>query len=435
MSSHKTTIVPHLTTALNGPLELLERHLLQHQLDIEAWLRQQWQKTPPPIYGSVDLRNAGFKLAPVDMNLFPAGFNNLNLDFVPLCIQAVQDTVEKCDGDINRILLLAESHTRNLFYLESLSLLHEIILKAGFDVRIGSLMDGLKTPQTIDLPSGRSVYLEPIKREGDRLMLDDFNPCFIWLNNDLSDGIPEILQGIEQEIRPPANLSWSNRLKSKHFYHYQIVAEEFAKLIDIDSWLINPLFCKCEGIDFLRREGMSCAMNNAANLLEDIQFKYDKYNIKEKPFVVVKADAGTYGMGVMTIKDPEELATMNRKQRTKMSMSKGGKAVDRIILQEGVYTFETLGETNAVAEPVVYMIGHHVVGGFYRVHEKRGVAENLNAPGMHFKPLAFAECCNNPDCHSQPGDCKNRFYAYGVIARLSLLAAAREEAEGDKDEN
>ena len=33
---------------------------------------------------SVDLRNAGFKLAPVDTNLFPGGFNNLNQDFLPL---------------------------------------------------------------------------------------------------------------------------------------------------------------------------------------------------------------------------------------------------------------------------------------------------------------------------------------------------------------
>ena len=31
---------------------------------------------------------AGFKLAPVDMNLFPAGFNNLNPAFLPLSVEA-----------------------------------------------------------------------------------------------------------------------------------------------------------------------------------------------------------------------------------------------------------------------------------------------------------------------------------------------------------
>jgi len=70
--------VPNLTTALTGPLLELEAHLLNSQAQIETWFRSQWLKTPAPFYTSVDLRNAGFKLAPVDTNLFPAGFNNLN---------------------------------------------------------------------------------------------------------------------------------------------------------------------------------------------------------------------------------------------------------------------------------------------------------------------------------------------------------------------
>jgi glutamate--cysteine ligase len=79
-----------------------------------------------------------------------------------------------------------------------------------------------------------------------------------------------------------------------------------------------------------------------------------------------------------------------------------------------------------VAEPVVYMIDRYVVGGFYRVHTERGVDENLNAPGMRFEPLAFEQCCTlpNPDC--APDDMPNRFYAYGVVARLAMLAASLE---------
>jgi glutamate--cysteine ligase len=67
---------PHLMTAMNGPWHLLEKQMLANQSKIEGWLEKQWQLTPAPVYGSVDLRNSGFKLAPVDMNLFPAGFNN-----------------------------------------------------------------------------------------------------------------------------------------------------------------------------------------------------------------------------------------------------------------------------------------------------------------------------------------------------------------------
>ena len=54
------------------------------------------------------------------------------------------------------------------------------------------------------------------------------------------------------------------------------------------------------------------------------------------------------------------------------------------------------------------------------------VNENLNAPGMHFEPLAFADSCTLPDQSAAPDAGPNRFYAYGVVARLALLAAARE---------
>ena len=420
--------VPHLTTALSGPLRHLESHLLQHQSEIETWLRNQWLKTPAPFYASVDLRNAGFKLAPVDTNLFPAGFNNLNPAFMPLCIQAMQSAMERVCPDAARIILVPESHTRNLFYLENIATLQNIISNAGFEVRIGSLIPDLEENTQFLLPSGREITMSPLKREGGKLVLTDYDPCIILLNNDLSAGIPEEFQDIDQNIVPPLDLSWAARLKSEHFAEYKAVTEEFSKLVEIDPWLINPLSRNCGEINFMKREGEDCLRKNVTNLLNDIQAKYDEYGITEEPFVIVKADAGTYGMGIMTVHNAEELLELNRKQRTKMSSAKSGKTVTRVIMQEGVYTFETWGDDQAVAEPVVYMIDHFVVGGFYRVHTERGVNENLNAPGMHFQPLAFAEPCNLPDSTKSPDADPNRFYAYGVIARLALLAAAREYA-------
>jgi glutamate--cysteine ligase len=106
--------------------------------------------------------------------------------------------------------------------------------------------------------------------------------------------------------------------------------------------------------------------------------KYKEYGIESEPFVIVKADAGTYGMGIMTVKDASELKNLNRKQRNKMAVVKEGMQVTEVIIQEGVPTFETVDE---VAEPVVYMIDRYVVGGFYRVqYRARGRDENLNAP-------------------------------------------------------
>jgi len=421
--------VPHLTTALAGPLLKLEAHLLDNQARIETWLRNQWLQTPAPFYTSVDLRNAGFKLAPVDTNLFPAGFNNLNPAFMPLCIQAMQSAIERICPDAAQVLLVPENHTRNTFYLENIATLRDIISRAGFSIRIGSMLPDLEKSAQISLPSGRSLTLEPLRRSGNKVYLENYDPCVAILNNDLSSGVPDILTGLEQRVIPPLNLGWAHRLKSAHFSQYRNVAAEFAQIVDIDPWLVDPLFRNCGEINFMKREGEDCLRKNITQLLSDIQAKYDEYNIPERPFVMVKADAGTYGMGILTVHSVDELMELNRKQRTRMSASKGGQAVSRVIMQEGVPTFETWGENQAVAEPVVYMIDHFVVGGFYRVHTGRGVNENLNAPGMYFEPLAFVEPCNNPDVNKAPDANPNRFYAYGVIARLATLAAAREYAQ------
>ena len=429
MSVEHLHAVPHLTTALSGPLHDIESHLLDNQAKIETWFRSEWLKTPAPFYASVDLRNAGFKLAPVDTNLFPAGFNNLNPALIPLCIQAVQSAIEHVCPAAAKIMIIPESHTRNLYYLESVATLQEIISKAGFEVRIGSLQPDLEQYQCINLPSGKQITLEPVQREGNRVHVNGFDPCVVLLNNDLSAGRPEVLENIEQKLLPPLEMGWSNRLKSEHFAHYRRVAGEFASMVDIDPWFIDPLFRNCGEINFMKREGEDCLRKNVTRLLTDIQQKYDEYQIDKPPFVIVKADAGTYGMGVMTVHNADELLELNRKQRTRMSASKGGQAVTQVIMQEGVYTFETWGEDQAVAEPVAYFLDHFVVGGFYRVHTGRGANENLNAPGMHFEPLAFAETCNSPDSTKAPDANPNRFYAYGVIGRLALLAAAREYAE------
>ena len=422
-------MVPHLTTALTGPLLELESRFLNAAPEIERWLRGKWQEHTPPFYGSVDLRNAGFKLAPVDMNLFPGGFNNLNADFLPLCVQAAMTAIEKICPSARSLLLIPENHTRNLFYLQNVAQLATILRLTGLDVRLGSLLPEITEPTPIALPNGQSLLLEPLVRTRYRLGLKDFDPCAILLNNDLSAGIPEVLQNLnEQFVLPPLHAGWAVRRKSNHFAAYDEVADEFAKLVGIDPWQINPYFSVCSHVNFHERQGEECLAANVDAVLTLIREKYKEYGIDETPYVVVKADAGTYGMGVMTAKSAEEVIGLNRKQRNKMSVIKEGLNVTQVIIQEGVHTFErvTKDDRAEVAEPVVYMIDRFVVGGFYRVHGGRGVDENLNAPGMHFEPLAFETSCHLPDCCQNPDAPPNRFYAYGVVARLAQLAASLE---------
>jgi len=409
-----------------GPLQTLERKILAKEKEIEKWFAAQWKQSPAPVYGSVDLRNAGFKLAPVDMNLFPAGFNNLNTAFMSFTIEAARNAIITAVPNAKKVLLLPENHTRNIFYWESVAVILKIIKGAGFEVKIGSINPEVTEPFSISLPSGVEVNVSPAEREKDILKVGNFVPDVILLNNDLSAGIPSLLTQLSQPVMPPAQLGWSQRLKSEHFQYYSNVSKEFANFIDIDDWVMSPLFRKCGEVDFMQREPDDCLTKNVAELFAEIEKKYAEYNITEKPFIIVKADAGTYGMAVMTVRSVEELQNLNRKQRTAMSKTKSGQPVTQVIVQEGVYTFETIGDSNAVAEPVVYLWGEQVVGGFYRVHKDREVDENLNSPGMHFEPLPFAKSCHTPN---EKDECQNRFYSYGVIARLSMLAAAREMLE------
>jgi len=421
-------MVPHLTTALTGPLLELERAFLDNRTEIEQWFRSQWLEYRPPFYGSTDLRNSGFKLAPVDLNLFPGGFNNLNDSFLPLCVQAAQAAIERICPDARRLLLIPENHTRNQFYLQNVAQLVSILRLTGLEVRLGSLSPEVTEVTTLELANGATLTIEPLERHGSRLGVKGFDPCAVLLNNDLSAGVPEALRNLDgQWLIPPLHAGWHSRRKSNHAAAYSRVANDFAQVIGIDPWRINPEYGVCGQINFKERTGEECLAAQVDALLARIRDKYKEYGVSDQPFVVVKADAGTYGMGVMTVKDASEVQGLNRRQRNKMAVIKEGLQVQEVIIQEGVHTFETCED--AVAEPVVYMMDHYVVGGFYRVHTERGRDENLNAPGMHFKPLAFDTCCTLPDAAQGPDAPPNRFYAYGVVARLALLAAAVEIEE------
>ncbi|MFM7483791.1 MAG: glutamate--cysteine ligase, partial [Burkholderiaceae bacterium] len=414
-------MVPHLVTALNGPLLELEKKILDATPAIERWFRLEWQEHTPPFYCSVDMRNSGFKLAPVDTNLYPGGFNNIAQEMLPLAVQAAMAAIDKYCPDARNLLLIPERHTRNTFYLQNVARLIQIFRQTGLNVRLGTLAEEIKSPTTLDLPDGGTLTLEPLVRSsnGRRLGLKNFDPCTILLNNDLSAGIPSILEGLhEQTLLPPLHAGWAIRRKTNHFAAYDEVAKKFGKLIDIDPWMVNPYFAKCGSVNFHERTGEECIAQNVDAVLAKIRKKYKEYGIKEAPFVIVKADAGTYGMGIMTVRDASEVKDLNRKQRNKMAVIKEGLEVSDVIVQEGVHSFEHINES--VAEPVVYMIDRYVIGGFYRVHAERGVDENLNSPGAHFVPLAFAQQHSLPDLGAKPGTAApNRFYMYGVVARLA----------------
>jgi len=412
-------MVPHLITALNGPINELEQRILDSMPAIERWFRLEWMEHTPPFYTSVDVRNSGFKLAPVDTNLFPCGWNNLTPEMLPLAVQAAMAAIEKICPEARNLLVVPENHTHNTFYLSNLLQLKRIFHQAGLNVRFGSLNPDIKEPTSFNVPNGEAITIEPLIRSDTRLGLKDFDPCTILLNNDLSAGIPGMLEDLhEQFLLPPLHACWSVRRKSRHFQAYEEVAKRFGKLLGMDPWLINPLYAKCGEVDFAAGVGMDSLSSNVDALLTKIRRKYKEYGINEKPFVIVKADNGNCGMGIMTVRDVKDLDLQNIKPQEGLTLTE-------VIVQEGVLTNERVND--AVAEPVVYMMDRFVVGGFYRVHAERAVDESLNAPGASFVPLAFADSSRLPQPGRKPGSSSpNRFYMYGVIARLAMLAASYE---------
>jgi glutamate--cysteine ligase len=419
-------MVPHLITALSGPINELEQRVLDSMPAIERWFRLEWMEHTPPFYASVDLRNAGFKLAPIDTNLFPGGFHNLTPQMLPLAVQAAMAAIEKICPEAKNLLLIPENDNRNSFYMANVRRLMEIFHQAGLNVRLGSLDPEITGPTMLAQPDGGELLIEPVVRHRGRVGLKGFDPCTILLNNDLSAGLPRMLSSLHQQyLLPPLHAGWTVRRKSTHFQSYEEVAKKFAKLLGMDPWLINPMVAHCGEVDFSEGAGLECVRSQADALLTKIKRKYRDYGINEKPFVIVKADNGTYGMGIMTVRDAKELDDLNQGTKLRMSVAKDGLDVEQVIIQEGVPTYERIND--AVAEPVVYMIDRYVVGGFYRVHATRGIDENLNAPGSSFVPLAFAESHQLPRAGEKPGASPpNRFYMYGVIARLALVAASYE---------
>ena len=421
-------MVPHLVTALTGPINELEQRLLDTMPAIERWFRLEWMEHTPPFYTSVDVRNAGFKLAPVDTDFYPNGWNNLSPEMLPMAVQAAMAAIEKICPEARNLLIIPENGTHNTFYLSNLAQLRRIFHMAGLNVRIGSIAANLKKSTTVELPGGESITIEPVLRHKGRIGVKDFDPCTILLNNDLAAGIPGILEDLHQQyLLPPLHASWATRRKSTHFACYEEIAKRFGKLIGIDPWLINPLYERCGEADLADSAGVATLAEHVEATLAKVRRKYKEYGIKEKPFVIVKADNSSSGMGLMTVRDAKQLPALAARS---LSLDPSQGSARQWIVQEGVLTHERMND--AVAEPVVYMMDRYVVGGFYRIHAERGIDENLSAPGSLYVPLAFGRSTQLPQLGVRPGASEpNRFYMYGVVGRLAMLAASYELEQTD----
>ncbi len=330
-----------------------------------------------PIFSSLDIRNSGFKIAHVDANLFPAGFNNLSGTGKDLLAKNVAKYLGKHFTDAKNILIYVENFTRNLKYIESINVIKESIENAGCNVRFG--IADLEEDRVLD--DGTIIH-KLVLKNGALCTLDGFVPDVIILNNDLTAGTPELLLSSKQRVVPSYTLGWHSRSKANHFRIFNTIMDDFCSKFALDPWLLSTYFEDCDNVDFKTKTGLECLAKKVDGLLARIKTKYSEYNIQSEPYLFVKADKGTFGMGIMTVKSGNDIVNINKKSRHSMQVIKQGRVNEHLLIQEGIPTIERAREHSA--ETMAYMCNNECLEMFYRYNTEKDTFSNLNSSGMHF---------------------------------------------------
>ena len=415
--------------------KMLIDRIKDKQEEIHSWLRSLEGSNELPLYSSVDIRDAGFKITVVDTNLFPAGFNNLCEHGVEDSVKYFREAIYKRVPGCKNILIVAEEHTRNTWYLENIRILQQIIESAGFSVKIATFLtiqpafcENTKFVE-LDTATGQSVRIYCLKR-----ILQDYQAGrdpfhLIIMNNDLTTGIPDILKNAKEPIYPSIQAGWHSRLKSHHFNYTKDLMNGFGKIIGLDPWIFSCLFSVVDQVDINSEQDRKRLKEVAEKLFEQIQKKYNEHQVDEKPYIVLKADSGTYGMGVLAVEHPDDIINLNRKNRNNLHKGKSAQLIQRFLVQEGVPT--RYSNDHEVSEVCIYQVENNLIGGFYRSHAQKTQRESLNSQGMSFKKI-----CPHSERY---GDCGvhhdvNVFDLYRILARIAGIAAHREivQLEGKK---
>ena len=199
--------------------------------EIVAWMAQKRSEIDVPIYGSVDIRDAGWKIAVVGANQFPAGFNNTSESDYPHLTERIRTHIERHQPGCEWVHIYPESHTRNQGYVENLRTLCKLVERAGYRCTIGNPeLDGFDALNGIHGP----LSLDQVEVVDDVLKVQGQQPDFILLNNDLTDGDFEGLSA--KSVLPRPQMGWHQRKKSQHFDLLRPLVEEVSEIIGIDPW-------------------------------------------------------------------------------------------------------------------------------------------------------------------------------------------------------
>lgn len=419
-----------MTTIINTKDEL-EKFVVENWDSINQYIDTLQKNFPMPIYTSVDIRESTSRFAPVDNNLYPAGFNNICALDLNVCSDRLKNIIVSYSPNANSIGIIPESHTKNKFYLDHLYTLHSLLSKSFTNVEIISpdpdFFDQAKTEgllnsnNCIELvsQSGHPLIIKQVQVENRRFISSSkTNYDVILMNHDQSKPLPVDWRNLTDKVFPSPLLGWTVRQKNQHFKFYEKVTNEFCNYFSIDPWLIRARFNTVDGIDFETKEGIEILANSVEDLINKIPYK--------DPSIFVKASQGTYGMGISVVKSKDEILNMNRKSRNKMDVGKNNLKFMNVLIQEGIETMIKVDEHPA--EVTIYLIGGKSSGGFMRINPLKDSNSNLNSKGMIYKKYCISDICQGQDY-----TCKEAVYC--LIARLSTIATAIELKEVEENKH
>ena len=395
---------------MNSVIHNLTQRLEEKRSEIKKWMQEKRTEIPIPIYGSVDIRDSGWKVAVVDSNHFPAGFNNVSKNDESRLSSLLKSHILRLNEDCSWVHLYPESHTRNKGYVENVKTIKRLIEGAGYKCTVGSpelrafgSLDGLTGP----------LILDKVSLVDEALVVDNETPDLIMLNNDLTEGI---LPGLSSsQVIPPTHMGWQRRRKSEHYECLKSYIEEIAKILGVDSWHLMADWFVSEDKCLEKETCREMLAAEVDEFLANLKARYLKMGVERDPVAFIKNDRGTYGLGIMSVSSGEELLNLSNRKFKRLMYSKGGVDVENFLIQEGIPTCLKTPEGHPV-EPVVYLVDGEAASWFYRINSKKGDLENLNSPSAQF--VKFDEVKDKYGKHAHNW--------HALLAELSMLAMGAE---------
>ena len=305
--------------------EHLHGQIVANLSKVREWFRTKRATVDIPFYSSYDIRDSGYKVANVDANIYPAGFNNIcptDRENAPPLVRYYLD--RHYGAGIKKLMLITEEHTNNAYYWDNVYTLSEILQGAGLEVCVA--IPRLATERaTITAASGRQVnVVSAVVRDGE-IHCACFEPDLVVSNNDFSEFYEEWGPTLTTKLNPPRELGWWQRKKSTYFKHYNQLSTEFASLVDVDPWTLTVETELFENFSMADEASKHALAERTQKLLDRVRENYARRGIKDDPVAFVKNNAGTYGLAVMRVSSGEDILKLNNRARTKMKAAKGGR--------------------------------------------------------------------------------------------------------------